>query len=168
MRRPNSNRVSIEKDERALAAVLAVVMLIGVVILIAVAITIMLIVLVDDQPEQAPIIGFTENELEDRWIVTTAPERIPWSAYEIRVTGNSGTVKVRLNADAGASGLSVTAIPQSLPGGAFPGDVTGGQFLDFCAAADEPTATIILVHTQSQAIAKKFAFQRLTGDASCS
>jgi hypothetical protein len=155
------------RNESALSAVLAVAMLIGVVVLLGVAVSAMIFILVNDQPDQAPVLGFTESEFDDQWLLTSAPPEIQWADYEMRVHGNQGTMKVRLNAEAGAAGLPIDAAPVALTGAQFPGTLAGGQFLDFCSSATEYTARISLVHTESQAIAHRFVFQLIPADPLC-
>lgn len=160
-------RRSIYHDQSALTAVVATAMLIGVVVLLGVAVSAMIFILVGDQPEQAPTIGFIESESDDQWILSTAPEEIAWTEYEMLVTGNTGTIKVRLNAEAGTAGLVLKASPTALPGTAFPGVLAGGQFLDFCSSVDERNARISLVHTTSDAVAHRFTFQFMPANVDC-
>ncbi len=155
------------RNDDGLSAVLAVVMLIGVVVLLAVALTVMLIILIDDQPESAPVVGFTSYEDDDRWVLTTSPREIPWSRYEMRVIGTSSVVKVKLNGEAGVSGFPLSATHQVLPSGSFPGVLTGGQFLDFCAPVDERGVRVIMVHSNSETVAHQHDFAWVPGDPAC-
>ena len=150
-----------------MSAVLAVALLIGVVVLLGVALSVMIYLLVGDQPESAPAIAFIDSEEEDRWTLTSAPSDIPWEEYEMRVFGNVGTVKVRLNGEAGVDGVPLSAVPTTLSPPSFAGDLAGGSFLDFCAGSSEVNVKVVLVHIDSQATVYQTTFERISADPLC-
>lgn len=153
--------------DEGLSAVLAVMMLIGVAVLLAVALTLMIMILIQDQPESAPAIAFEVYEDEARWVLTTSPTEIPWSRYEMRALGASSVVKVRLNGEAGTTGFELTPTHQVLPTSSFPGDLTGGQYLDFCVGANEPDVRVIMVHSKSETVAHQYDFWDMPADPAC-
>lgn len=155
------------EDKTAMSAVLAVAMLIGVVVLLGVAVSVMIFLLVGDQPQSAPAVGFTPSEADDRWTLTSAPSHIPWEEYEMRVFGNSGTVKVRLNGESGLDGIALSSVPTPLTPPSFPGELAGGSFLDFCSSANETNVNVVLVHIDSQATVYRNTFEFMLQDPLC-
>lgn len=141
--------------------------MVGIAVLLAGSVGAIVWYLSSIQPKTSPAVGFVPDDDLDRWIVTSAPRELPWSHYQIRASGFTGTVKVRLNYDAGAEGIVVgtTAVP--LDATNFPGVIIGGHFLDFCASELEDQLEVTLVHIESNSILFQYKFRSVPADPAC-
>ena len=165
-----ANRKFVEADE-AVSPVIAVILMVAITVVLAATVFVLVSDIGSQSAKSAPQIGWSDDETNDRWQINQAPTQVDWDAFQIKMSGATDLF-MDLNADAAAAAgvnevqASYCALgSDSTPTGCGTNDLTGitgtmsgGDFLDFCATAEETDVTVTLIHTESNAIAHQFEF----------
>lgn len=104
-----------------------------------------------------PSVGWSDNEADDNWQVTQAPNNLPWSEFQMKANLNGASVQLDANA-----GYSKTLTPTYVALGAW-GNIQAGQILQLCTNGNTRyDYTITLRHAPSSDVVHEFVFQTIT------
>ena len=165
-----ANRKFIEADERAVSAVIGVILMVAITVAIAATVYVYVSGMVGGTKKMAPSIMFSKDETADRIIVATTDSGVPWTSLSIRATA---AVKVFINSDVtGALGVtlavnSLTAIVQTavpatnfISGGTSPYNIQGSDFIDI-EGGPFTDVTVTMVHTDTSSILQTIVFSSI-------
>jgi len=156
MGKMKANRKFIEEDERAVSAVIGVILMVAITVAIAATVYVYVSGMISSPGSQAPSIIFQSNENDDRIIITTTDPNVQWEDLAIRSTG---AVTIYINGEClatGPVGVALTAntlttfTDAMISTGDASVDLDPSDFIDIEGTAGPfEDITITIVHTES-------------------
>lgn len=175
-----ANRKFVQADE-AVSPVIAVILMVAITVVLAATVFVLVSDIGSNTSKNAPQMGWSDDETNDKWSVSQAPNQVGWQAFQIRQSAGVGTIKVALNPAADYDAGTGPCTAANTPAGCvwqtvttayatlnFNGNIAGGDALGFCTstAAGDANVQVTLLHTASNAQAKQFTFT-LVAQHSC-
>jgi flagellin-like protein len=169
-----ANRKFINADERAVSAVIGVILMVAITVAIAATVYVYVSGMVGGTKKMAPTVQFTKDETTDRITVATTDSGVPWTSLSIRTDGTG--VKVRINAEVtGTVGYTLTAnvlapiiedvtgppaVSNFLPAASPPSNIAASDFIDIEAGAAGLTTltTFSIVHADTSSVLQTLSF----------
>ena len=168
MGKMKANRKFIEADERAVSAVIGVILMVAITVAIAATVYVYVSGMVGGTKKMAPSIMFSKDEAADRIIVATTDSGVPWSSLQLRSSAHAWFL---VNAEvAVATGTELVKDTLKAIPATSPVNIAGSDFIDLEAdQTDFPTGTtdvtITIVHADTSSILQTVTFSSITARA---
>jgi len=158
-----ANRKFVQADE-AVSPVIAVILMVAITVVLAATVFVLVSDIGSKSAKNAPQIGWSDDETNDRWQINQAPPTVPWSGFQLKASAFSASMtawKASVNADSNAANAG-TSTGTGYVTITVTTNMAGGDYLEFCAVGAAGTnIEFVMLHSASNSIAHRFTFAAL-------
>jgi len=165
MGKMKANRKFINADERAVSAVIGVILMVAITVAIAATVYVYVSGMIGGTKKMAPTVQFTKDETTDRITIATTDSGVPWTSLSIRSSAAvkyfvNGEVTLVIGRTLAADTLQPIVAATDIQGGVVV-NIQGSDFIDIesqAAAPGSTDVTITLVHSDTNSILQTVVF----------